>query len=124
MNQTIFEASRQNRAFHSVVTAWGFQLKTGARCPGLRSNRTFKSATLADAAGLRMQAAIADASKFSMHVQPRTRDKLDHEVRTWGYMLTTGPRCGGVLSVNEYKSYELAESAARRMAATLQSMPS
>lgn len=119
MIQTIFEAVRQTRAFHSVVTAWGFQLKTSARCPGLRSNRTFKSTKLAEDAGLRMQSAIANCKSFKLHIHPRERDKLDNSVKTWGYMLVTGPRCGGVLSVNEYKSYELADTAARRMVASL-----
>lgn len=68
-----------------------------------------------------MQAAIAQCSSFRLHIQPRERDKLDHSVKTWGYMLVTGPRCGGLLSVNDYKSYELADAAARRMVATLQS---
>jgi hypothetical protein len=69
-----------------------------------------------------MQTAIAQCPAFKLHVHPRERDKHDHSIKTWGYLLLTGARCGGVLSVNEYKSHELADSAARRMIETLNSL--
>lgn len=120
MQQSIFEASRTTRAFHTIVTTWGFQLKTGARCPGLRSNRTFKSRLLADAAGLRMQKSIAQCRGFKMYIHPRKRHEIDNSILTYGYMLVTGPRCGGLLSLGEYKSYELAHTAAIRMVTSIE----
>jgi hypothetical protein len=67
-----------------------------------------------------MQNAIRQANKFTLHIHWRDRHKVTNDVLTWGYLLTTGPRCGGLLSVGAYKSYELAEAAARRMVASLQ----
>jgi hypothetical protein len=119
MKLAIFEAHRESRAFRTEVTSWGFQLKTSARCPGLRSNRTFKSRLLAQAAGERMLKAIAECKQYSMYVHSRKRHHIDNSALSWGYMLTTGPRCGGLLSVGEYRSHEYSEAAAHRMVSAL-----
>lgn len=58
LNVRVINGERRQAAFHNEVVSWRFYLSTGARCPGIISNRHYKSYELAEAAAERMRLAI------------------------------------------------------------------
>lgn len=54
INLTVVEGERDNLIFGNPIVKWKYMIKTGSRCPGITSNRTYKCPIRAEIAGERM----------------------------------------------------------------------
>lgn len=121
MQISAIERDRKPGAFSSEVVSWGFRLKPTARSPGVVSVRSFKSRELALAAGDRMVEALRGMKGFSVRLSDGDRKEYgtSRPLVSWGYVIRTSARCGGVKASSFYNSPELADAASLRMVTSL-----